>query len=226
MRPLLSIATAFALTAAPPTQQGRTVDEGWFTLRVNGEQVGREQFAIRQTPVAGGVNVVATATISMSGGRRLLPALTADTAGHPISYSFEVQANGQVESLRGTAAGTRYMQQIRTPSGLSERELRLAPGTLILDQDVVHQYYFIGRARGGGQVPVIAPRTLARDVVTIAARGDAPVQLRNGTVPATHLIVTNAAGVATDLWVDAAGRVLRVATPARHFEAERDEPPR
>jgi hypothetical protein len=223
---MLRVAVVLAVTTAPAAQQGRTVDEGWFTLRVNGEQVGREQFLIRQAPVAGGVNVVAKATIAMSGGRRLSPALTADSGGHPISYSFEVQANGQVESLRATAAGGRYMQQVRTPSGLSERELRLEPGTIILDQDIVHQYYFVGRSRGGGRVPVIAPRTLARDVVTITVRGDGPVELRNGTVPATHLIVTNAAGVATDLWVDAAGRVLRVATPARHFEAERDEPPR
>jgi hypothetical protein len=35
----------------------------------------------------------------------------------------------------------------------------------------------------------------------------------------------DAAGISTDVWLDARGRVLRVAIPSRGFVAVRDAPP-
>jgi hypothetical protein len=52
------------------------------------------------------------------------------------------------------------------------------------------------------------------------------VETGNGSVAARHLIVTATGGTVTDLWVDAAGRVLRVQVPSRGFTAVRDEAPR
>jgi hypothetical protein len=128
--------------------------------------------------------------------------------------------------LRGDVVGGRYTQDAPTSVGQSHKELRLAPGTALLDDDVIHQFYFVARERGKGRLQIYVPQRLTRDSLSIVVRGQDSVDVLNGRVPATHLVVTNGAGAVTDLWVDASDRVLRVAIAARHFEAVRDEAPR
>jgi hypothetical protein len=216
---------AAALLASPAPAQVVTLDEGSFTLFVNGSRVGHEQFTIQRQQDRGGVTILAYANISIE-DRRLVPSLTTDTTGMPISYKLEERAaEAVVRRVEALSTGTIFTLTAMTPGGRSERDLRLARGSVVLDDDVVHQYYFVGR-REPGQLRALAPRRLAYEPMAMAYVDGREVEIGNGTLPSKHLTVTNAAGVVTDLWVDAAGRVLRVATPSRGFVAIRDEPPR
>jgi hypothetical protein len=73
---------------------------------------------------------------------------------------------------------------------------------------------------------VLVARHLAYDTVTVSVVDTGTVETGNGSVAARHLTVTTTTGTTTDVWVDEAGRVLRVSVPARGFVALRDEPPR
>ena len=211
---------------ALPLAAQATIDEGSFTFFLNGERVGREQFSIKKTQAGGSSTLLARATITLD-GRRLESTLRTDTTGQPLEFLLEEYAGGALRTrVRGDAAAGRFSERVVNQVGQSERELRLAPGTVVSDSEMVHQYYFFARSRAAGRLPVLIPRRLGRDSVTLAVRTDGQtVELGNGTLPAKHLTVENAAGIATDLWVDAQGRVLRVAIQSRGFVAVRDEPP-
>jgi hypothetical protein len=75
-------------------------------------------------------------------------------------------------------------------------------------------------------VQLLFPRRLLRDSVSISVRSEnQEVELGNGKVPARHLKVVDAAGIAIDVWRDAERRVLRVAIQSRGIVAVRDAPP-
>jgi hypothetical protein len=212
--------------STPLGAQVVVIDEGAFVLYVNGERVGREQFSIKRSTGADGVSILAKATITLE-GRRLETTLRTDTLGQPLEFFIEEFRNGRSEAkVRGAANAGRFVQRAFSATGQSEKEIRLPKGTVVSDSETVHQFYFVGKSSGLARVPVVAPRGLGRDSLTVSVRSEnQEVELGNGKVPSRHLIVMDAAGIATDVWVDAQGRLLRVAIPSRGFVAVRDTPP-
>lgn len=225
MRPFLLAAVAL-LTAPGALAQQRTIDEGSFTLYVNNQRVGREQFSIRQTSAGGTREIVASATISR-GDERLEPLLKADGSGRPLAYELTVLTGGRrVPKVQAMARAGRFSGRIVGTGGrATERDLPLVSGTIVLDDDVVHHFYFVAQSTDA-VVPIVIPQRLVRDSVRVTRRGDGDVEVGNGTIPSRHLTVTASGGVVTDVWVDAAGRVLRVHVASRGFTAVRDEAPR
>lgn len=219
-------AVALALGAASLPAQVVTVDEGSFTISRAGQQVGREEFRIRRTPGAGGDEYVASATVSYD-NRRLAPDLRADTRGAPLAYRLEVRVGAETEErLTGQVARGHFSAQLKTPRGESAREYVVSEGALVLDDDVFHQYYFVALGDRGGAVPVVVPRRNVQVTMHVQDKGPSPVDVGGRTLPATHLVLSEPGGGDRDLWVDAAGRVLKVAIASRGVVALRNEPPR
>lgn len=211
--------------AFPAAAQVTTLDEGSFTFFVGGTRTGFEQFTIQRRSERSSASVLAYATIEIA-DRRLIPALSADTNGVPLSYKLEERRDGAIlRRLDAISVGTIVTLTSITPRGRSERDLRLSTDTGLLDEDVIHQYYFLAR-RGAGTHRVLVARRLAYDTVTVSIVDTGEVEIGNGRLPARHLTVRTTAGVTTDVWVDSQGRVLRVSDPSRDFVAVRDEPPR
>jgi hypothetical protein len=222
----LSILVGSLAVAMPAPAQVEVVDEGSFTLYVHGQRVGREQFAIRRSPGAGGPVFTSKATISLD-GRRIESTVRADSAGFPIDFALEEFSDGRLETrVRGNMVGARFLQQMFRGGAQSEKELRLTRGTVVADIETVHHYYFIARVPADSRVHVLVPRRFARDSLAVSVRAEHDeVELGNGRASARHLMVVDAAGISTDVWLDARGRVLRVAIPSRGFVAVRDAPP-
>lgn len=221
-------AVLLALLALPgiSVPQAVVVDEGAFVFYLNGQRFGREQFAIRQVPGAEGMTLVSRSTITFDQSR-IESMMRTDTAGQPIEFMIEAYTNGELTSrTKGVTVGPRFVQRVTSASGQSEKEFRLARGTVVTDSESVYQYYFVARSRGDARVRMLVPRRLTGDSASITVRAEnQEVELGNGKVPARHLIVVDAAGIATDVWLDAKGRLLRVAIPSRGFVAVRDAPP-
>jgi len=225
MRLCAIIATTLACAGILPAQV-TTIDEGSFTLYVKGEQVGREHFSIHRAPDAGGFSILAQSNVSR-GDRTLAAALRTDTLGRLLGYSLNIRdSSGANTSVSATISGGRVRVRVATAVGDASGEMRLDPQAVVLDEEVVHQYYFVARHLAAGHVQVLVPGKMARDSLRLGTRGQGPVEVGNGTVPGTHLTVVDGSGILTDLWVDRMGRVLRLAVPARNFVAVRDEPPR
>lgn len=225
---LLLRAWLLAATASSPLlgQGGaKTIDEGSFTITVNGQRTGREDFSIAGTPTGRGTEYIAKATIVI-GDRRLAPAMQADSSGAPMTYQVQVRnASANQEWWSGTISRGRVDARMRTSRGEARKEYIVTEGAIILDDDVFHQYYFLVSRARTGMVAVVIPRRNAQITLRIAAAGNDRVTIAGKELDTSHLVLTEPSGAQRDLWVDAQGRVLKVVIPARGLVAIRDDPP-
>ena len=223
----LAVIALSAATATPAVTQVTTLDEGTFTISRNGVAVGRESFTIRSSPGgSGGPVVQARATVSYD-DRRLTPVLKADSIGSPTEYQLEVRAGANAsEVLKGVIRRGRFSATMQTPRGENLKEYVVSEGALVLDEDVFHQYYFLARGNRTGSVPVVVPHRNVQVVMRIEDRGAASVAIGGRSIAGRALVLIEPGGANREIWVDAQGRVLKVAIPSRGLVAIRDEPPR
>ena len=220
-----SFVLATAVTASASAQAARTLDRGSFSISINGQRVGREDFTISGTPGASGMEYLSKATVTW-GDRRLTPSLWSDSSGAPSRYRVEVKGtSGSVERWMGNISRGRVSAQINTPRGEADREYVVADGAILLDDDVFHQYYFVALRANGATVPIVVPRRNTQLALRVSNAGNEPVSVGGTSIEARHLQFTEPSGVVREVWVDSAGRVLKVAIPSRGIIALRDDPP-
>jgi hypothetical protein len=213
---------AISLAASPLSAQSAVVDEGSFTIMRARERIGREDFVIRRTSSPGGDVLVASATVSYN-GRRLSPALRADSAGGPLAYQVEVRSGADVqERLVGQVGRGRFSARVRTPQGESAKEYIVSTGALVLDDDVFHQYYFVALRPAAGAVPVVVPRRNVQVSMRVEMQGNDEVTIGGRALTARHIILAGE-GTARHIWADDQGRVLQIRIG--DITAIRDEAP-
>jgi hypothetical protein len=207
-------------------QGARVIDEGSFTITLGGQRAGREDFRIAATPRGSSVEHMAQATVTY-GDRRLNPALVADAEGVPARYEI-VSRGGDAgqEQWKGTIFRGRVSAQIQTATGASAKEYVVTEGALILDDDIIHQYYFVARHRSAGSVTVVIPRRNTQLRLTFSTGGTETLAIGTQQIESSRLILTEPSGATREVWVDSENRVLKVAIPSRNLVAMRDDPPR
>jgi len=227
--PVVLVAATHAATPRAGRAQVVTVDDGSFTISRGDARLGREEFRILRQPSGATSAYVARAT-GVYGDRRITPALQTDANGAPERYQVEVRRGDAVEQqVSAQAAGTHFRAQMRTEAGEAAREYLIEPGTLVIDDELYHQYYFLVRraaAGTGARVLVLAPRRGTQSVVTVTLDGTERMTVGGRSVEARHYVLTDRATGRREVWADAQGRVLRVALPAEGIEAVRDDLPR
>ncbi|HJU72128.1 MAG TPA: hypothetical protein VJ717_00170 [Gemmatimonadaceae bacterium] len=221
----LRLLAASVLIPAVIGAQVRTIDQGSFTVSVNNQRVGREDFTIIEDASAGTVSYLARATVEYrERGLRLQPYLTANASGVTTTYELGVRG-GSIQKWSGTIDRNRVSAYVSTDRGQAAKEFVVSVGALVLDDDVFHQYYFLAKRANEGSVAVIIPQRNTQARVTIARQGTERIELGMREVEAQKLVVTEGSGGTREVWVDAQGRVLKVAIPSRGVVATRDELP-
>ena len=222
------LASAVApLSTTSAQAPARTIDEGTFLISRAGAPVGRESFRISQAARGATETYRATAQVVL-GERRIVPTLTCDSLGAPISYDVSVQGGSDPTArLQARARPGRFSSMLRTREGESTREYVVPSGVVVLDDDIVHQLYFLTiGGRRSGSVTLLAPRTGVQGVATLQNLGANPVDIGGVSVPATHLVLTAPGFARREFWIDAGGRILKATIPERGIVAQRDEAPR
>jgi hypothetical protein len=210
--------------------QVSVIDEGSFTIMRNGARSGRETFTIRRTGLGAVDAYVANGSTDLD-GRRLVPALQADADFSPIKYQLEVRKGDDVlERLKGIAGRDRFSTQVRTTKGESTREFIAADNAVLLDDDVFHQYYFVAQraqklGAAGGAIPIIIPQRAEQQMLHAKWDADETITIAGRPVTARHLVLTEPAGASQNVWVDAAGHVLKVSIDSRSLVIQRDQLP-
>ena len=221
---LASAAAPLSTSAQAPS---RTLDEGTFLVFRGGAPAGRESFRISQAVRGEAEAYRATAQVVL-GDRRIIPTLTCDSLGAPISYDVSVQGGTDPTArLQARARPGRFSSMLRTREGESTHEYVVPAGVVVLDDDVVHQLYFLTiGARRSGSVTVLTPRTGTQAIATLQSLGASSVDIGGVSVGGTHMVLTAPGFARREFWIDAGGRVLKAAIPERGIVAQRDEPPR
>lgn len=219
---LTSLATAPTLEA-----QVSVVDEGSFTVSRRGVRVGREEFSIRSSPTPGGATILVAQASAVYEDLRLFPALTARADGVAITYQLEVRRGVEVEERWTGAVGAGRVSARIAHSGIDAvREFLVADDALLLDDDVFHQYFMVARRRGAKTVAVIVARRNLHLVLGLSERGAQTIDIAGQPIATTSFAATSPDGVERQVWVDALGRVVRVAIPSLGLVAQRDDPPK
>lgn len=227
MRTPLVLASSILLLSGPVGAQGaRIVDEGSFTISVNGRTVGRENFRISSGNRGNESEFLANANVTY-GDRRVTPELRAGSDGTVSEYSVTTRSGAASESWTGAMAGGRLNAQIASARGTAAREYMVPAGTIVLDDEIIHHHWFLALRSHSGSMPVVVPRrTDVKSTVTMSTVGEETLQIGNHDLQAVHLRASIGGGEVHDIWVDKSGRLLKVALPARNLVAIRDDPPR
>jgi hypothetical protein len=214
------------LPVAARAQSSAIVDEGTFVVTRNGTAAGRESFRITRTPGPNGQVLLCTGQ-SAIGDTRVTSRLATDSVGVPVSYDANILTRGtQMVRLRGGGRPGRFSILMQTQTGESAKDYLLSNGALLLDDDVFHQFYFVPRLTSHANIIAIDPRGSSQTTYSLADRGGENVTIGRQSVPARHYALVSATGATQDVWVDGAGRLLKVALPAKGLIALRDELPR
>lgn len=227
---VLSVLVA-AVLAGPSTvdAQSVTMDEGTFSIFVDGRRVGSESFAVRRAGSGADAQIIATAEIQLQlpeGRRDLRPALQASGGDMAVS-AYQVKVSGdRQEEVTLELGERRFFTRVRTERGLQEREYRATPGTLLLDTGVAHQYYFVSHRAGSDAttVPVMVPREGRQFDLRITPDGTEDVEIGEEVVSA-RVLRLEGGNETRRLWVDQDGRVLRVEVEGGSWTAVRDRRP-
>jgi hypothetical protein len=227
IRAALVAGAAAPLSALSAQSLNRTIDEGTFLISRSGVPAGRESFRISETQTAAGEAFRATAQVAL-GDQRIIPTLTCDSLGAPVTYDVTVQGGAEPGArLQARARPGRFTSMLRTRQGESTREYVVPKGVVVLDDDVVHQLYFVTMGgRRSGSLTLLAPRSGVQGIATLENRGTTAIEIGGRAIPALHFVLTGSGLPVREFWIDTAGRVLRAALPDRGIVAQRDEPPR
>ncbi len=221
----LSSALSLLVLPALAGAQVRTIDQGSFTITMNNQRVGREDFSIVEDASTRSAIILAKGAVEYrERGLRLQPVLKANAAGASTEYEIVVRG-GPMQKWTGTIDRNRVRSFVSSERGQAAKEFVVSVGAMVLDDDVFHQYYFVAKRAGEGSIPVIVPQRNALSTVSVSRQGSERIDLGTTQVEAQKLSVTEGSGPARELWVDAQGRVLKVAIPSRGIVATRDELP-
>jgi hypothetical protein len=220
---LLSAALLGAGLAARPRPSQGFLDQGTFVIARGGDEIGREEFAIRPVAGSGGRGgVLAVATVRYR-DRELRAALELTREHVPVSYQLDVTVTGRVEQrLTGQFGRGRFSVRIVTPAREVAREFPVPPSAVVLDDDIFDQYYFLPRANGAPeQVSVVRPRQSALVAGEVRNLGQDTVLVGGRSVAAEHYALALPRGDRREFWFSASGDLLKVALPAGPITATR-----
>jgi hypothetical protein len=218
---------ALVLAAAPLAGQTTIPDDGSLSISRAGDRIGREDFSIRHVPTTAGAFETLTRGVVVTGTHRVTMDLSADSTGLPLRFQSKTADDGRAtDSYRAEVLGRRFSARAIRDAGESARELMLPPGTLIVEDGVFHPLQFVV-ARGTGVVSAVVPSRGKVVALTVEAGGADHVSIALQSIDARRFIVREgAAGTVREVWVDAHGRLLKVAIPAQQIVAVRDDAPR
>ena len=227
MKRSLACLALLLLSARTAHGQATVVDDGSFTISRSGDRIGREDFSIRHVPTTAGAFETLTRGVVVMGTHRLTFELRGDSIGLPLRLQSKVIDEGRPgDNLRIEVAGRRYSARAMRSSGESARELVLPAGALIVEDGVLHALQFVV-ARGPGVVPAVVPSRGVVVMLTVERAGADHVSIALQSIEARKFIVREGAdGIVREVWTDATGRLLKVAVPADHLTAVRDDAPR
>jgi hypothetical protein len=209
------------LAAAAPAQTSGVVDEATFTFTRDGASYGTEAFKIVRRRGADGVEYLSQCTRTMD-GRVVKTVLTTDGDGNATNYTRNTTGGSVAQLVARRALNRLTVNEEGAQS--SSRDYVFAPGTLILDDDVIHQFYFV-TWRDPRTLGYVTPggRSSAQGILIEVGREN--VEIGGASIPATKFSF-GTGDAKREIWVDSSKRLLKVTYPARRIVGVRDLPPR
>ena len=219
---------AIVAASAPPSVRaqaggrGGPIDEATLVITKAGAPWGTETFRISSVGAEGSGQLRVTAQ-RIVGEQRFHTSLTTDSLGVPSSYELSLK-EGPIEKLRLTVrAGPGRLASLASDQKRNEsmKEYLLTPGaTVILDDDLFHQYAVLALHRRSGSLKIVVPQSSREFSAVLSPAGTEPIEIGGRSVTATRYTL----GEGRHFWLDSAGRLLRVSAPGGTVATREDLP--
>jgi hypothetical protein len=212
---------ALLVAAQASAQQSAVLDEGSFTLTRAAAPYGTETFKIIRHLGAQGVEYISQSTRTIE-GKVIRSALTADSAGSPTSYTRATTGGSQ-----GRITASRAMNRLTVNedgANASSKDFVFGQGSLILDDDVIHQLYFV-TWREPRSIRFVSPASRRAGQAVLTEVGRESVTIGRTNVSAVKYVFGEGDDK-REIWIDSNRRLLKVAHPARQLIGTRDQLPR
>jgi len=146
-------------------------------------------------------------------------AFRSGTGGEGATLSFVATTNGGADPLRVavTSGPRRITVRVASSAGEAAREYPGGSQAVVADERVLSLYALLAHV-DPGPVTVFGPPPGGRRAGTVEDAGTAPPP--GGGPPLRHLTLRSGEDV-VQVWLDAAGRLMRVEIPSRGLTAER-----
>lgn len=229
---LVVAATILAFSSAVAAKQKKTApagspvfaqDKGKFTIQLNGQTVGHEEFDISVAGAGWATHSTTDLKALDTPAARVTGTLMLQPDGAPISYQWSSQAektNGaHIVFSNGVAKITLEMQGARP----FEQDLTFGtPLIAVLDNNLYYQYAVLARVydwnkRGAQTFPVLIPQDLTPGSITIESTGSASAAGKSYE----GLRVTTS-DLEVLLYLDSNHRLMRLEVPSAKVSVFRD----
>ncbi|MFH1764943.1 MAG: hypothetical protein ABIF09_12210 [Gemmatimonadota bacterium] len=220
----------FLLALHPPQSHGQnvSVDENAFRIYVGGEVIGREEFSIRQIGPGGQQRIILRGSVELNlpeGRINLAPAM--DVQGRTLAVSdYQIKVSGtETTDIFVSVSGDRYLARVVSSSGEQLREFRAGPGSVLLDEGVVHHHYLLNSfldEASAVSLTVLTPRAGQQQRMTLSLVGEEEIRVGGILVPDARRFHMDGGDHPRDIWFDSRGRVLRLEIPSKRLVAERE----
>ena len=200
------------------------LDEGTFLIRQDTAEIGREAF--RLTAARGGAGWTLASTVRYDRSRPIVvlnPILEIGADSLPASLEFSVADPREPLRVLGQLSHGRFT--VRLLGRLTERAREFpAPAPVVVLDDSVFVLYLLAAWRAAPRpisVSAIFPRGGHREVVVVQDLGVEATTVNRAAASLRHVTVTAGPERVVQLWLDRAGRLLKVEVPSRRLTAER-----
>ena len=206
---------------------GTTMDEGVLVVRVDTLEVARESFRLSHGRLSRGEPGWTLATTIRYDRARpvvvLAPILEVNSDTMPATLQYDVADPRQPSRILGELGRGRFTVRLVARATERAREFPTGQRAVVLDDSVFAPYVFAAwRASSEpASLTAIFPRGLRREAVQISDLGIASTTLNRDPARLRHITVGVEGQDTVSLWVDEAGRLMKVEIPTRHLSAER-----
>src|SRR3989449_6039117 len=153
----------------------------------------------------------------------LAPILEVNADTMPATLQYDVADPRQPSRILGELGRGRFTVRLVARATERAREFPTGQRAVVLDDSVFAPYVFAAwRASSDpASLTAIFPRGLRRQAVQIRDLGLASTTLNRDPARLRHITVGGEGQDAVNLWLDEAGRLMKVEIPSRHLSAER-----
>ena len=207
------------------------VDEATLVVHEDTAEVARESFRLAQGRGGGEGSPAWTLATAIRYERKrpmlvLAPMLDITSDSQPASLEYDVASAIAPSRILGQLTRGKFTVRTLGRSTERAREVPVSGRILVLDDSVYALYLLAAWAARPQPVTLTAvvPRAGRRDTLTIEDRGRESTTLRYSTVTLRHVVVTGGPNGQVDVWLDDAGRLVKVEIPSRRVRVERQPP--
>jgi hypothetical protein len=203
------------------------IDQGTYVIHQDSVDVAHEGFRLTAGPLSGGnIGWALAATVRYDRVRPVLslaPILEVGADSLPLTLQYDVaDPRGPLRILAQLGRG-RLTVRLIARSVEKAREFPANGNTVVLDDSVYALYVFAAWRARAEPTPInaIFPRALRREALTVTDQGPEAITVNHAGLTLRHVTVTGGVNGVVHLWLDPAGRMLRIDIPSRHVVVER-----